>query len=198
MKIKDEHHHDHESELIIDGENARNAILKCIDGAGGSIRIRMYMWKDDSAGKLILEALQKKIETHPEIQIFIEKDAFGSRIYNFQKFITLGREGGDIFSSDIGRQFLKNTKNIRFSYIGSWRPLRLKYLRENNHSKVFLFDEFTPRSKALIGGMNIADQYLNAQNHTMPDHGGWHDYMVLLTGHLADTIVAGKWKEIRK
>jgi phosphatidylserine/phosphatidylglycerophosphate/cardiolipin synthase-like enzyme len=55
-----------------------------------------------------------------------------------------------------------------------------KYLKENDHSKVFLFDENTPNSLVLIGGLNIGDEYLTKQNHEDPDSGGWHDYMVLM------------------
>ena len=88
----------------------------------------------------------------------------------------------------MGKAFLKNTKNIHFSSIGSKSLLFLKYLRENDHSKVFLFDVFTKKSRALIGGMNIANEYLSAQNLSMPDLGGWHDYMVEFRGDLADNI----------
>ncbi len=187
------------STLIIDGENARREILMCIHEAKKRIRIRMYMWRDDSAGNMILRALQNKIRVYPNIQIFIEKDAFGSRVYNVQNIITFGKRGGDIFSSKAGRVFLQNTKNIHFSYIGSWWPLRLKYLRENDHSKVFLFDEYTEKSQALMGGMNIADPYLNSREKTSFYSGGWHDYMVKLGGDLADRLAhdyirkPGKW-----
>ncbi len=158
------HTYPDESTLIIDGEHARQEILMSIYEAQHTIRIRMYMWRDDNAGNIILEALQQKIRVYPDIQIYIEKDAFGSMVYNLQNVITFGRVKGDIFSSTIGRELLKNTKNIYLFYIGSSWPLRLIYRRENDHSKVFLFDEFTPGSRALIGGMNIADQYLNSQS----------------------------------
>jgi phosphatidylserine/phosphatidylglycerophosphate/cardiolipin synthase-like enzyme len=56
------------------------------------------MWRDDTAGRQILSALTEKINQNPEVQIFIEKDAFGSRVYDFQRLISLGRLRGDIFS----------------------------------------------------------------------------------------------------
>lgn len=97
-------------------------------------------------------------------------------------------------------------KNVQFSYVGSGSILLFKYLKENDHSKVFLFDEYTPKSTALIGGMNIADEYLTAPNHNIPEDGGWHDYMVKLKGNLSNNIASHngkytkKWimKEIRK
>lgn len=49
MKIRTEYQSDHQSELIIDGENARKEILMCIHEATTNIGIRMYMWRDDIA-----------------------------------------------------------------------------------------------------------------------------------------------------
>lgn len=62
-----------------------------IHEAQHTIRIRMYMWRDDTAGNMILGALQQKIRVYPNIQIFIEKDAFGSMVYNLQNVISFGR-----------------------------------------------------------------------------------------------------------
>ena len=54
MKIEKERRYNHDPGLIIDGENARETILKCIREATENIHIRMYMWRDDDVGKLIL------------------------------------------------------------------------------------------------------------------------------------------------
>jgi phosphatidylserine/phosphatidylglycerophosphate/cardiolipin synthase-like enzyme len=77
-------------------------------------------------------------------------------------------------------------EQVQFSSVGSRSMFLFKYLKENDHSKVFLFDENTPESIALIGGMNIGDEYLTAPNHEDPESGGWHDYMVIVHGELAD------------
>lgn len=176
--------------LIVDGVNALQAILSCIQQARYSIRIRMFMWRDDEAGRTILYALEKKIRETPSISIHIEKDAFGSKIYNIQKWWSWGRLGGDIFSSDNGEAFLKKyRKNVRFSLMGSKSFLFFKILKENDHSKVFLFDDTTPHVCALVGGMNIANEYLTAPNKENPDKGGWHDYMVYIEGESANYIL---------
>lgn len=56
-------------------------------------------------------------------------------------------------------------------------PLSVRYFENNDHSKVFLFDEHTEDVHALVGGMNMSDEYLTAKEHHSPDR-GWHDYMV--------------------
>jgi cardiolipin synthase A/B len=178
--------------LIIDGEEALAEILRAIHEAEESIRIRAFMWRDDRLGRMILHALEQKIETYPDIQIDIRKDAFGTRVYNMQKIITFGKMWGDIFSTQMGKSFIDKKKNVTFSLIGSGSLLLFKYFKENDHSKVFLFDENRENSKAIIGGMNIAEEYLTAQNHADPDSGGWHDYMVIFSGTLAHDIILEK------
>ena len=79
---------DDDAELIIDGENARKEILLSIHEAQKTIRVRMFMWRDDSAGNMILRALEKKSEMFPDIQIYIEKDSFGTLVYNLQNIVT--------------------------------------------------------------------------------------------------------------
>ena len=82
-----------ESKLIVDGSDAKKEILLSIHEAKDTIRIRMYMWRDDSAGNMILRALCHKAKLFPSIQIYIEKDAFGSMVYNLQKIISFGKKG---------------------------------------------------------------------------------------------------------
>ena len=176
--------------LLIDGQEALEAIETCIRQAKWSIRIRMFMWKDDRKGRYLLALLQQKIKTTPSIKIIIEKDAFGSRVYNMMRWFSLGRKPGDIFSSKEGEIFLKqHTNNVHFISVGSSSLLFFKLLKENDHSKVYIFDEGTPESITLIGGMNIGDEYLTAVNHQHPEQGGWHDYMVRIKGEGANNLL---------
>ncbi len=79
------------SRLIIDGENAKMEILLSIHEAQHRIRIRMYMWRDDRAGNMIFRALHHKSRLFPHMDIIIEKDAFGSRVYDVQRLWSFGR-----------------------------------------------------------------------------------------------------------
>ncbi len=157
------------------------------------------MWRNDARGRAVLMALEKKIRQTPSIQVTIEKDAFGSRIYNLARYISLGNTPGDIFSSTYGLTFLRTYKsNVHFSYIGSRSLFFFKYLKEIDHSKVLVFDHLTPNAKAMIGGMNLADEYLTDPNHEDPDLGGWHDYMVLLRGMPVQQLLPEPQKKSKK
>jgi cardiolipin synthase len=188
---------DYETELIIDGEDARTEILLSIHEAKKSIRVRMFMWRDDSAGNMILRALEKKAEIFPDIQIYIEKDSFGTLVYNLQNIVTFGRKKGDIFSTVKGKTFLKTHPNISLKYVGSWIPLSVRYVENNDHSKVFVFDEDTENVHALVGGMNMSDEYLSAKEKNSPEL-GWHDYMVKIRWELANKILFKRKKQYKK
>ena len=173
--------------LIIDGADALSEILRAIHEVEYSIHIRAFMWRDDTIGRMLIEALLQKIETYPDIRIDIRKDAFGTRVYNTQKIFTFGKMWGDIFSTSLAKKLLEK-ENVTFSLVGSSSLIMFKYLKENDHSKIWLFDEGTENAKAIIGGMNIAEEYLTAQNREDPDKWGWHDYMVIFSWALADDI----------
>lgn len=176
--------------LIADGEEAFKSIIDCIRKARKSIHIKMFMWRDDTKGRAVLEALEQKIQTTPAIRIIIEKDAFGSRIYDLTRLITLGNSRGDMFSSSYGLRFIKDyPNNVVFHYVGSRSLFFIKLLKENDHSKVLVFDQNTPYANALMGGINLADEYLTSENHDYPDQGGWHDYMVYIQGPLASQLL---------
>lgn len=165
------------STLIIDWEDALKEIRESIQEAQKNIKIRMYMWRDDMSWRLIIWLLEKKITENPKIKIQIDKDAFWTKVYNFQKYVTFWRVWWDIFSSDCWKEFLKHT-NVTLNYVWTSSILLFKYIKENDHSKVFIFDENTPKCKILIWWMNIADEYLKPQNRNNPDLWWWHDYMV--------------------
>jgi len=194
MELKEEY----KTKLIIDWDNSCNEIINCIKESVSSIRIRMFMWRNDSSWRKILSALEEKIKSNPTIKIYIEKDSFWSLVYNIQKWISLWKLWWDIFSSDIWKSFLQNNKNINFSFVGSKSIFLFKYLKENDHSKVFLFDEFTSKSTALIWWMNISDEYLTAQNHDSPESWWWHDYMVKIEWNIADNFASYWWKYSKK
>lgn len=63
-----------DAKLLIDGPAAKEAILRYIDHAKTSIRIRVYMWRNDRGGNEVLDALETKIARSPSIKIIIEKD----------------------------------------------------------------------------------------------------------------------------
>lgn len=186
MNFKEE-----KTKLIIDWEDALSEILTCIKNARKTIRFRVYMWRDDESWRKVLEALQEKIKACSEMKIYIEKDVFWWRVYNLQKYFSIWKVWWDIFSTKKWSDFIKKNKNVLYEKVWSESLIFFKYLKENNHSKVFLFDENTPEATAIIWWMNIADEYLTAQNHENPDIWWWHDFMVKIRWEPTQKLI---WK----
>lgn len=87
MKYKNQSH----SRLLVDGLDTFSEILSCIEKAQKTIRMNVFMWRNDASGRRILSALSAKIQKCPHIKIYIRKDNFGARVYNLQKLISFGK-----------------------------------------------------------------------------------------------------------
>ena len=61
--------------LLVDGENAFNEILSCIDNTKHVIKINMFIWRDDEIGNEIGKHLYDA--ANRGVKIFISIDRFG-------------------------------------------------------------------------------------------------------------------------
>lgn len=165
--------------LIIDWEKALQEILKNISEAKSDITIYTYMWRNDEVWRLVIHAIEEAIIRNPQIKVNIEKDAFWARVYNIQKLFSFWKKWWDIFHSKVWKDFLnKYIRNINFKLIWPKSLLFTKLLKENNHSKLFIFDCETQDTTLLITWMNIWNEYMTACNLENPENWWWHDYMV--------------------
>ncbi len=181
------------AKLIVDWTSALDEILSCIRDSKKNVKIRIYMWRNDDSWRKILNALKEKLTENKDFEVHIEKDAFWSRVYDFQRYISFWRLWWDMFSSKEWIAFIK-MKNVFFRY--TWTPsiLLFKYNKENNHSKVYIFDWWTQNCTAIIWWMNISDDYMRPRNQQEPEKWGWHDYMVKISWNAARKIYV-QWFE---
>jgi cardiolipin synthase len=122
-------------ELIESGEERLRVLLDLIGGARRSIKILMYMFNADRAGKLVRNALVDAARRGVAVNLLI--DGFGSGAPS-DFFTELDDNGGDhcVFLPSYGpRYFVRN------------------------HQKLVVVDELI----AIIGGANIDDSYLEDQ-----------------------------------
>jgi len=119
-------------ELIETGAERLRVLLELIGGAERSLRIVMYMFDPDKAGKAVRDVLIAAARRGVEVRLLI--DGFGSAAP--PKFFTELEEAGGkpcVFNASYGRRYL---------------------LR--NHQKLVVVDEQT----ALVGGANIDESYM--------------------------------------
>ena len=68
--------------LLVDGENAFNEILSCIDNAKHVIKVNMFIWRDDEIGNEIGKHLYDA--ANRGVKIFISIDRFGDVLENIE------------------------------------------------------------------------------------------------------------------
>lgn len=117
--------------LLTDGPERLEALIRLIDGAGHSVRLLYYMYKDDEAGTLVYLAMERALDRGVAVSLLI--DSFGAYTPDqyFQPLIAKGLTYGR-FHPTFGRRYL-----IR------------------NHQKLAMADE----NVVLIGGFNVDDSY---------------------------------------
>ncbi len=122
----------HDIFVLRTDEERFGAVIAVIKSAKRTIRMFIYMFKDDETGKLVLAELVAAAGRGVNVQLMI--DSFGSNDSNVAFFAPLAQAGG------------------RFQVFGT--KFNLGYL-VRNHQKILVADE----RDAVIGGFNITDNY---------------------------------------
>ena len=132
------------------GADRMAAILDLINGAKQSVHLIFYIFAADEAGQRVRDALVAAARRGVAVRLLL--DGYGSSSTGEKFFQGIRDEGGDfcLFEPSYGRRYL-----IR------------------NHQKIIIADE----RRAIIGGANIEDPYLNDDNPKC-----WRDLMLLIEG----------------
>ena len=120
------------------GDEAYPAMIRAIDKAERSITLLTYIFRFDSAGTPVAEALDRAKNRGVEIRILI--DALGSM-----------QEGKSIV------EHLRSLKLLVALSIPTFRPGWMRYANLRNHRKVMVIDGRI----GFTGGMNILDDFLD-------------------------------------
>ena len=172
--------------LLIDGKEAFPEILRCIETAEKSIRINMFIWRDDEIGNRIAAAVLAAAERGVQVDISVDrygvvlekaeecKKSFFHKTQTFTercKIWGLGRmypmKGAPKRASDEETSLYRRVvshPNIRVS----------ADVFKADHSKFYIFDNHT----LILGGVNIEDK----ENGADMQGRVYGDYMVKMEG----------------
>ena len=124
-------------QLLIDGDEAVDEISKEIRKAESSVFMQMFIWKDDSIGRRLVDTLKSLSDNG--VKVTVSKDALGT-------FFELG----DMIKGNPSPVYttagLKDYNNI---------DVRTDFFADNDHSKYIIVDG----KVVAMGGMNVADEY---------------------------------------
>lgn len=170
-------------QLLVNGEAAFKEILNQIDQAKRCIQIRMFVWRDDTIGNLVLRHLFDASKRGVKITIWkdryaeiLEKGEENKQSLFHKPYTPLSYLGTLIL--DIGYPMNKPK-----GYRQKPNPLLAAFLGQANvtvhaknyrdHSKFYFIDE----SVLIFGGINIEDK----EYHVDYLHRRYHDYMVMIS-----------------
>lgn len=146
---------DNDVQIFSDGHNKFYDLLNEIEKARDHIHIMYYIFRKDTLGEKILEALKKKSEEGVQIRLLI--DSVGSR--------------------ELDEKYLSNFKNDNFKYAYFFKS-RFKFinfkLNYRNHRKLAIIDG----QIGYIGGFNLGNEYLGENDR----FGYWRDTHLKIRG----------------
>lgn len=155
--------------MLPTGEDAFRTLIQEIERAQQSIYITTFILGKDVTGQAILNALIRKVKDGVEVCLLL--DALGS--WNISgRFLAAFQEAGGKYA------FFMPIIHLPFRGRANLR----------NHRKIVLID----RTMAIVGGMNLAQEYMGAVNHAQR----WYDLSIMVQGPIVsdlDTVFRSDW-----
>ena len=176
----------HNSTLLVDGAEAFDEILRCIDAAHSSILINMFIWRDDTIGNRLAHAVLRAADRGVHVTISVdrvgmilemceesERSFFHTNPRIFERFkIGLLRWGYPTNRSGVNTE---NTCSGLLDQLLSHPNIIVdKERKKNDHSKFYIIDDHI----LIFGGINVEDKECGR------DCAGrlYQDYMLKLQG----------------
>jgi cardiolipin synthase A/B len=151
------------------GADAFRTLIQTIEHARQSIYITTFIFGNDVTGQAILNALTRKAREGVEVCLLL--DALGSWKISERILAKFQAAGGKY-------AFFMPMIHIPFRGRANLR----------NHRKIVLIDQ----TLAIVGGMNLAQEYMGAINHAQQ----WHDLSIMAEGPIVsdlDTVFRSDW-----
>jgi len=149
------------AELLIDGQQTYETMLKAIASATDYILLQSYIVIDDQAGNKFKDALIAKAKQGVDIYFLYD----------------------EIGSNKLSRSYIKSLRQngIQVSAFHTTRGQGNRFqLNFRNHRKILVVDGET----AFVGGLNIGDEYLGKNPRLSP----WRDTHMMLQGPTVQTL----------
>lgn len=171
--------------LLIDGKEAFPEIINCINNATKSIKINMFIWRDDEIGNKIGEAILNAANKGVKVDISIDrygvilekceesKKSFFHKEQNIIEKIKI-KTLESIYQKD-NKNNIKDTYSDLYKNIISHPNIIVnKDTFKADHSKYYIIDDKT----LILGGINIEDK----ENGSDLQGRKYQDYMINIQG----------------
>lgn len=119
-------------EILEGGDAAYPAMLAAIRGAGKTVAMASYIFRDDAAGREFADALIEAQRRGVQVRVLL--DGVGSGYFHSGVFYHMRRNGVTVES-----------------FLHTWLPWRMPFLNMRNHRKLLIVDG----ALAFLGGVNV-------------------------------------------
>ena len=172
--------------LLVDGKAAFPEILRCIESARESIRINMFIWRDDEIGNRVARAVLDAAERGVQVDISVDRygvvleKAEESKRSFFHKEQTLTEKIKTrtlelLYPMPGAPRGAKDEASALYRAVMSHPNIRVERdTFKADHSKFYIFDGET----VILGGVNIEDK----ENGADMQGRVYQDYMMKMTG----------------
>ncbi len=130
---------------LVNGDTAYPAMIRAIDGAEHSVTLSTYIFDNDRAGRLFLDALVRAIGRGVDVRVLV--DDVGAR-YSWPPMTRILQRAGITVA-----RFLPTSL-----------PWRMPYINLRNHRKILVVDG----KAGFTGGMNIREGHMLTMNPRYP------------------------------
>ncbi|MCK3685850.1 cardiolipin synthase [Maribellus sp. YY47] len=157
------------TQILVNGENTFKALFEAIGKAKHHIHLEYYILADDVIGTRLKELLLKKRAEGVEVRVIVD----------------------DVGSWELKKKFYRELRENSieiYPFMEVRFPRLTSKVNYRNHRKIVVIDGKT----GFIGGVNIADHYLNG----IPKAGPWYDMHLKIEGDAVATlqiIFAADW-----
>lgn len=151
---------DNNLEVLIDGKQTFDELIKALEGAEQSIHIEYYIFEDDGIGSQIADILRDKARSGVEVRFIFD----------------------DVGSWDLSHKFIRSMREVGVEIhcfmpvVFPWFTSKINY---RNHRKIVVIDS----SIGFTGGLNVADRYIHGTRH-----GVWRDTHLRIEGSAAHLL----------
>lgn len=163
--------------ILHNGDDSFAARIQALKNAGTSIRIQALIFSGDEAGLYIAELLKQKQQEGLDVRVIV--DAFSNPGMQTQlMFFDLKQNGIEVEGYEA--MLLQWVNEVPIPHLTPHAQANL--MDKRFHEKMWLIDAETDHGVAIVGGLNVANEYFRVDPDDV-DH-FWRDQDVIVKGEI--------------
>lgn len=158
--------------MLAGGEDSFAARMRMLASAKHTIRIQALIFTGDEAGLRVAEVLKQKRRQGVDVRVIVD-GVSNAGVQTHWMYFDLEQHGVELEGYEAFGLHLIN--EIPMPFAASGQDPNKRY-----HEKLWIVDAGTPNAQAVVGGLNIANEYFRVDPANVPRY--WRDQDVAVRG----------------